>query len=109
MLEDFLLQVKKPARYIGGEYNSIKQDSLGAEIRFALCFPDLYEVGMSNLGLRIIYGVLNKLVGVRCERFFSVDIDMERILRSQKEEIFSLETKKDCLSLTWSVFLWDTN
>ncbi len=92
MLEDILLQVNKPARYIGQEWNLPKKDFAKAEVKFALCFPDLYEVGMSNLGIRIIYGILNNLTDVICERFFSVDMDMERILRNQGREIFSLES-----------------
>lgn len=94
MLEDFLLQVKKPGRYIGEEWNVARKDFKKANIKFALCFPDLYEVGMSNLGTRIIYGILNNIEDVSCERFFSPDIDMERTLRHNRLEIFSLETKK---------------
>lgn len=94
MLEDILLQVKKPGRYIGGEWNVSKKDFSASEIKFALCFPDLYEVGMSNLGLRIIYGILNSLDGVACERFFCPDYDMECVLRSKHIEIFSLESRR---------------
>lgn len=94
MLNDVLSQVNKPGRYIGGEWNIIKKDFDKSEIRFALCFPDLYEVGMSNLGLRILYGVLNNIEDTCCERFFSPDIDMEKILRNNHLEIFSLESKK---------------
>lgn len=92
MLDDILLQVNKPGRYIGGEWNMPKKDFAGAKIRFALCFPDLYEVGMSNLGIRIIYGILNNICDVACERFFSVASDMDKILRDSNEEIFSLES-----------------
>ncbi len=94
MTDDILLQVKKPARYIGGEWNISQKDFTKCNIRFALCFPDLYEVGMSNLGLRIIYAVLNNIKDVCCERFFSYDLDMENIIRSQGKEMFSLESKK---------------
>lgn len=94
MLDDILSQVQKPARYIGSEWNVAKKDFDKAEIKFALCFPDLYEVGMSNLGLRIIYGILNNIEDVSCERFFSPDIDMQRTLTHNHLEIFSLESKR---------------
>jgi radical SAM family uncharacterized protein len=94
MLEDILLQVNKPGRYIGGEWNSPKKDFNQTEIKFALCFPDLYEVGMSNLGARILYNILNNLPDVSCERFFCVAGDMEKILRDKQVEIFSLESKR---------------
>lgn len=94
MLEDILLQVKKPGRYMGEEWNVARKDADKSQIKFALCFPDLYELGMSNLGLRILYGILNNIQDSCCERFFSPDIDMERFLRNNHLEIFSLESKK---------------
>jgi len=93
-LDDILLQVNKPARYIGQEWNLPKKDFAKADIKFALCFPDLYEIGMSNLGIRIIYTILNNLPDVVCERFFSCAPDMEKILRDKNMEIYSLESKK---------------
>lgn len=95
MTEDILLQVRKPGRYIGREWNLPKKDFAKGDIKFALCFPDLYEVGMSNLGLRIIYGLLNKREDAVCERFFSPDIDMESLLRSRREGIHSLESERN--------------
>lgn len=94
MIEDLLLQVRKPARYIGQEWNVSRKNFGDAAIKFALVFPDLYEVGMSNLGTRIVYSVLNSSPDVACERFFSVDDDMEEKLRSAGESIFSLESRK---------------
>jgi radical SAM family uncharacterized protein len=94
MLEEFLLQVRKPAQYIGREWNVTKKDFAQSEIKFALCFPDLYEVGMSNLGVRIIYGILNSIPDVCCERFFSPALDMEGILRNRNLGILSLESKR---------------
>ncbi len=91
MNDDMLLSVMKPARYIGAEWNSVRKDFDSCAVRFALCFPDLYEVGMSNLGLRIIYGFLNRIGDVCCERFFSPAEDMERMLRGNALEIRSLE------------------
>jgi len=94
MLDDILLQVNKPARYIGGEWNSAKKDFDRAKIKFALAFPDLYDVGMSNLGIRILYSILNNISDVACERFFCPSDDMERVLRSNAKEIFSLESRR---------------
>jgi len=94
MLEDILLQVQKPGRYIGQEWNVSRKDFSLANIKFALCFPDLYELGMSNLGMRIIYGILNGIGDVVCERFFSPGADLEGLLRQGKAGFFSLESKK---------------
>lgn len=91
---DYLLEVKKPARYLGNEWNCSIKNFEEAYIRFVLCFPDLYEVGMSNLGIRIIYGLLNSIEDVVCERVFLLDSDLEEIIRKDKKTIFSLESKK---------------
>ena len=93
LLQDILLQVRKPARYLGNEWNVIRKDFLKAKVKFAICFPDLYEVGMSNLGLRIIYGLLNAQESVSCERVFLPDLDMLEILRARKIPLFSLESR----------------
>jgi radical SAM family uncharacterized protein len=95
MSDDILLNVHKPGRYIAQEWNVSRKPFDGAEVKFALSFPDLYEVGMSNLGLRIIYGLLNNLDGVICERVFSPDIDLEAILRKSTQRLLSLESKKE--------------
>jgi len=92
MLDDILLNVNKPGRYIGQEWNLPQKDFAKCDIKFALCFPDLYEIGMSNLGIRIIYGILNNLSDVVCERFFSCHLDMKNNLRNKNSEIFSLES-----------------
>lgn len=94
MLDNILSQIQKPARYIGEEWNVCKKDFERAYIRFALCFPDLYELGMSNLGIRIIYGLLNSIGDVCGERFFSPALDMEEILRKEGRGIFSLESRR---------------
>ncbi|MBU1726316.1 MAG: TIGR03960 family B12-binding radical SAM protein [Candidatus Omnitrophica bacterium] len=94
MIEDILLQVNKPGRYIGKEWNLPKKDFEAASIKFALSFPDLYEVGMSNLGVRIIYGILNNIPDVACERVFSCNDDLEAIIRQKDLEIFSLESRR---------------
>ena len=80
-LERILPGVQKPARYVGGEYGAVVKDLAQVDLRFALCFPDTYEIGMSNLGLRILYGVLNNIEGVWCERAFAPWGDMETAMR----------------------------
>ncbi|MFH1640796.1 MAG: TIGR03960 family B12-binding radical SAM protein, partial [Candidatus Omnitrophota bacterium] len=94
MIEEILSQVQKPGRYIGSEWNISNKDFEKARIKFALCFPDLYEVGMSNLGIRILYGMLNDIPDVSCERFFSCAEDLENSLRARQAQIFSLESHK---------------
>ena len=92
--EDILLKVHKPSQYIGSEWNVLKRDFDSSSVRIGLGFADLYEVGMSNLGLRILYGILNDLPGVCCERFFAPEPDMDAVLREQKIPLFSLESQK---------------
>ena len=70
-LERILPRVQKPGRYVGGEYNAVQKDKDKVDVRFAFCFPDTYEIGMSNLGMRILYGVMNEMDGVWCERVFA--------------------------------------
>ena len=74
---------KKPGRYVGGEYNAIKKEKNDVDCRFAFCFPDTYEIGMSNLGMRILYGVINEMDGVWCERVFAPWGDMEAEMRKE--------------------------
>jgi radical SAM family uncharacterized protein len=92
LYEDLLLQVNKPARYIGNEWNAVKKDLTKVDIKIALCFPDVYEVGMSHLGLRILYCLLNNREDIACERVFTPWVDMEDKLRSNYLELFSLES-----------------
>ena len=77
-LERILPRVQKPARYVGGEYNAVKKDPARVDTRIAFCFPDTYEIGMSNLGMRILYGVMNNMEGVWCQRVFAPWGDMRR-------------------------------
>ena len=91
-MEDPLLSVKKPGRYIGSEFNSVVKSKLEGRVKFAICFPDFYEVGMSNLGLRIIYGLLNKREDCLCERFFLPDMDMLGLIRKGGFKFGSLES-----------------
>ena len=75
-LEHILPKVQKPARYTGGEYNAVVKDRRAVDVRYALCFPDTYEIGMSNLGCRILYGLMNQQEGVWCERCYAPWGDM---------------------------------
>ena len=90
---EFLPFVRKPGRYIGGEINQIKKDLPKCELTFALCFPDIYELGMSHMGLSIIYDCLNKIDGVAAERVFAPWLDAENVLREKKIPLYSLESK----------------
>ena len=91
-LERILQRVQKPARYTGGEYSQVVKDKGGVDLRVAFCFPDTYEIGMSNLGLRILYGVLNGIDGVWCERAFAPWPDMEEQMRREGVALFGLES-----------------
>ncbi|MEG2454625.1 MAG: B12-binding domain-containing radical SAM protein, partial [Oscillospiraceae bacterium] len=91
-LERILPLVQKPARYTGGEYNAVVKDQREIEVRYALCFPDTYEIGMSNLGVRILYGVMNALPYVWCERVFAPWGDMEEQMRLHQVPLYGLES-----------------
>ena len=91
-LEKILPMVQKPARYTGGELGSVVKNKEDISVRFAFCFPDLYEIGMSHLGIKILYGLLNSLDYVWCERCFAPDIDMEQIMRERNIPLFALES-----------------
>ena len=92
-LHRVLQRVQKPARYIGGEYNQILKDKSAVDLRVAFCFPDTYELGMSNIGMRILYGVMNEMDGVWAERVFAPWGDMEQALRAHRIPLFALESK----------------
>ena len=91
-LEHILPRVQKPARYTGGEYNAVVKDRRQVDVRYALCFPDTYEIGMSNLGMRILYGVMNEMEGVWCERVFAPWGDMEEEMRREGILLYGLES-----------------
>jgi len=91
-LERILQNVQKPSRYTGGEYKQILKNKDDVDIRIAYCFPDTYEIGMSNLGLRIMYGVINAVAGVWCERVFAPWVDMEAQMREQGVMLYGLES-----------------
>ena len=91
-LEHILPRVQKPARYVGGEFNAIMKDKSKVDTRVAFCFPDTYEIGMSNLGMRILYGVMNNIEGVWCERCFAPWGDMEQEMRRANIPLYALES-----------------
>lgn len=91
-LDNLLKKVEKPARYIGGEVNSIKKDSEKVYVRIGFAFPDTYEIGMSYMGLQILYNILNKNDDIYCERVFAPAMDMEELMRETGRELFTLET-----------------
>lgn len=91
-LERILPRVQKPARYVGGEFNANMKDKSKVDTRVAFCFPDTYEIGMSNLGMRILYGVMNNIEGVWCERCFAPWGDMEQEMRNANIPLYALES-----------------
>ena len=88
-----LLSVQKPARYTGGEWGETKKDPAQTRVRVAFCFPDTYEIGMSNVGMRILYGVMNNMEGVWCERVFAPWGDMEEAMRAHNLPLWALESQ----------------
>ena len=92
LLERILPAVQKPARYVGGEYNQIVKDKADVRVRVAFCFPDTYEIGMSNVGMRILYGVMNEMPQVWCERVFTPWGDMEEAMKAHGLPLWALES-----------------
>lgn len=93
-LDELLLTVRKPGRYVGGEWNAVKKEWTADKVKFLLAFPDVYEIGMSHLGIKILYGILNDRPDVLCERVFAPWIDLEKVLRDNAISLFSLESRK---------------
>lgn len=91
--DEILMTVEKPARYIGNEVNSVVKDKAQVDIRFCMCFPDAYEIGMSHLGIQILYDMFNRMDGVWCERVYSPWPDLDAIMREQKIPLFALESQ----------------
>ena len=91
--DDILMKIDKPARYIGNELNSVKKNPASVDIRFAMCFPDVYEIGMSHLGIQILYEMFNRREDVYCERVYSPWPDLHKIMKEQKIPLFALETQ----------------
>ena len=93
LIQRILPSVQKPARYTGGEFNEIKKDLNDVRVRVAFCFPDTYEIGMSNVGMRILYGVMNEMDGIWCERVFAPWGDMEKAMRDHHLPLWALESQ----------------
>lgn len=91
-IEKVLLQVEKPSQYIGGELGSIVKDKSKVDVRFAFCFPDMYNIGMSHLGMKILYSLINERPNYWCERVFAPNVDFEKIMREQNIELYALES-----------------
>ena len=94
LLSRVLPTVQKPARYTGGEYNELIKDPKDIRVNIAFCFPDTYEIGMSNLGMRILYGVMNEMEGIWCQRVFAPWADMEDAMRRHNIPLWALESRK---------------
>ena len=91
--DEILLTIEKPARYIGNEVNSVKKDLSQVDIRFCMCFPDVYEIGMSHLGIQILYDMFNRFDDVWCERVYSPWVDLDAVMREKKIPLFALESQ----------------
>lgn len=112
--DEILLSIEKPARYIGNEVNSVMKDPEQVDIRFAMCFPDVYEIGMSHLGIQILYSMFNNREDIYCERVYSPWTDLDPILRENKIPLFTLETQEpvknfDFLGITLQYEMCYTN
>lgn len=91
--DDILMKIEKPARYIGGEVNAVVKDLQNVDIRLAMCFPDVYEIGMSHLGIQILYDMFNRRDDVWCERVYSPWVDLDKVMREEKIPLFALESQ----------------
>ena len=91
--DEILLSIQQPARYIGGEINSVCKDPSSVDVRFAMCFPDVYDIGMSHLGIQILYDMLNKMPDVYCERVYSPWTDLDAIMREKHIPLFAIESQ----------------
>ncbi|HIZ81333.1 MAG TPA: TIGR03960 family B12-binding radical SAM protein [Candidatus Mediterraneibacter pullistercoris] len=91
--DEILLNIEKPARYIGGEINSVMKEKEKVDIRFAMCFPDVYEIGMSHLGIQILYDMLNRREDTWCERVYSPWLDLDKVMRDRNIPLFALESQ----------------
>ncbi len=112
--DEILLSIEKPARYTGNEINMVKKDPRSVEVRFCMCFPDVYEIGMSHLGIQILYDMFNKWEDTYCERVYSPWPDLDQIMRERKIPLFALESQEpirdfDFLGITLQYEMCYTN
>ena len=91
--DEILMKIEKPARYIGGEVNAVTKKLDDIDVRFAMCFPDVYEIGMSHLGIQILYDMFNRRDDVWCERVYSPWVDLDKVMREEKIPLFALESQ----------------
>ncbi len=91
--DDILMKIEKPARYIGNEVNAVMKDKDAVKVRFAMCFPDVYEIGMSHLGIQILYDMFNSMEDVWCERVYSPWLDLDKVMREENIPLFALESQ----------------
>ena len=91
--DEILMKIEKPARYIGGEVNAVTKNLDDVQVRFAMCFPDVYEIGMSHLGIQILYDMFNRRDDVWCERVYSPWVDLDKVMREEKIPLFALESQ----------------
>ena len=91
--DDILMKIEKPARYIGNEVNAVEKDKSKVDVRFCMCFPDVYEIGMSHLGIQILYDMFNSMEDVWCERVYSPWLDLDAIMRKEHIPLFALESQ----------------
>ena len=92
--DDILIKVQKPARYVGGELNAVTKELSEVDVRFALCFPDMYDIAMSHLGMKLLYHLLNERKGTWCERVFAPWPDLEDLMRAHHLPLFGLESQE---------------
>ena len=112
--DEVLLTVEKPARYIGNEVNMVVKDPKEVEIRFCMCFPDVYEIGMSHLGIQILYDIFNRREDTYCERVYSPWPDLDKVMREKNIPLFALESQEpikefDFLGITLQYEMCYTN
>lgn len=95
LTDEILMSIDKPARYIGQEVNMVEKDLADIDVRFAMCFPDVYEIGMSHLGIQILYDMFNRMDGVYCERVYSPWLDLHKVMKDKNIPLFTLETQSN--------------
>ena len=108
--DDILLEIEKPARYIGGEVNAVMKNVEDIDVRFAMCFPDVYEIGMSHLGIQILYDMFNRREDVWCERVYSPWHDLDKVMREQKIPSYAFSTSEineiHSMSMEYFAYNW---
>ena len=112
--DEILLSIQQPARYIGNEVNMVVKDPEKVDVRFAMCFPDVYEIGMSHLGIQILYDMFNQREDIYCERIYSPWTDLDKLMREKNIPLFTIETqepikKMDFIGITLQYEMCYTN